>query len=86
MNKDDFLLQQFITLRDEIKAIKARSFWIVVMGLFGVPIIMYLAESLPSAEFLTPMIPYVVLIVIVIFIAEQSALMRAGRYIRRRAE
>ncbi|MCP4591447.1 MAG: hypothetical protein GY842_11940 [bacterium] len=82
MDDNSFLLQQFITLRDEIKTIKARLFWIVAMGLFGVPLITYLAESLGQTGLLMPMIPYVVLVVIVMFIAEQTALMRAGQYIR----
>ncbi|MFH0980393.1 MAG: hypothetical protein V2A79_02510 [Planctomycetota bacterium] len=86
MDNSSFLLQQFVTLRDEIKAIKARLFWIVAMGLFGVPLITYLVASCQRTQFLTAMIPYVVLVLIVMFIAEQSALMRAGQYIRRNVE
>ena len=38
MDKQEFLKEQFLTLRDEAKATKARLFWIVAMGLFGVPL------------------------------------------------
>jgi hypothetical protein len=86
MNDDEYLMQQFQTLRDEIKAIKARIFWIVAMGLFGVPVITYLAESLDDTRILAAMIPYVVIVLIVMFIAEHTALMRAGQYIRRNVE
>lgn len=86
MDSNDFLLQQFMTLRDEIKATKARIFWIVAMGLFGVPVITYLAERLEQAQVVTLMIPYVVIVLLVMFIAEHSALMRAGQYIRRNVE
>ena len=86
MENNALILQQFITLREEIKATKARIFWIVAMGLFGVPLITYLAESIKGALFLTPMVPYVVLVLIVMFIAEHTALMRAGQYIRRKIE
>ena len=80
MEKNEFLKQSFNTLRDEIKAIKSRSFWIVAMGLFGVPVITYLAEG--AEKFVSLLIPYLVLVLIVMFLAEQNALMRAGRYIR----
>jgi len=82
MDDKDLLLQQFNTLRGEIKATKTRIFWIVALGLFGVPLITFLAESREQAEFVTPMIPYVVIVLIVMFIAEHTALMRAGQYIR----
>ncbi|MCK4658590.1 MAG: hypothetical protein KAV82_03625 [Phycisphaerae bacterium] len=86
MDNNDILMQQFLTLRDEIKATKARIFWVVSLGLFGVPIITYFAESLDNPQFLPTMIPYVVIVLIVKFISEQNALMRAGQYIRRNIE
>ncbi|NOX59076.1 MAG: hypothetical protein GXP29_09495 [Planctomycetes bacterium] len=80
MEKDTFLLHQFDTIREEIKAVKARSFWIVALGLFGVPALTFLAEF--SEKFVSLLVPYVVLVTIILFVAEQSALMRCGRYIR----
>lgn len=84
MDKNEFLKQHFYTLRDEIKAIKSRSFWIVAMGLFGVPVIMFMAED--KSKFVSLPVPYLVLVIIIMFLAEQNALMRAGRYIRQRIE
>jgi len=84
MNDQDVLAQQFMTLRDEIKAIKARLYWTVVLGVFGVPILIYLASDARRDVWL--LVPYTVLILIVVFVAEQNAMMRAGRYIRERIE
>lgn len=80
MDKNVFLQESFSTLREEIKATKARIFWIVAMGLFGVPIVVKLAED--ADKFVSLLVPYLVLVVIVMFLAEQNALMRAGSYIR----
>ncbi len=80
MEKSEFLKHQFSTIRDEIKAIKARIYWTVVMGLFGVPLLTYVAAQ--AEKFVSLLIPYLVLVIILLFLAEQSALMRAGRFIR----
>ena len=50
MEKNEFLREQFITLRQEIKATKARIFWITLLGVFGVPIVTYFAESSPNGQ------------------------------------
>jgi hypothetical protein len=74
------LRDEFMSLREEIKATKARLFWILVVGLVGVPILTYLASR---AEFYVwLLLPYSVLLLIIVFLAEQSSMMRAGRYIR----
>ncbi|MBN1514553.1 MAG: hypothetical protein JXB13_21230 [Phycisphaerae bacterium] len=87
MEKSVFLREQFLTLREETKAIKSRIFWIVVLGAFGVPIITYLATCCGEfAYVLSPMIPYLVIVLIVMFLAEHNALMRCGRYVRERIE
>ena len=80
MEKTEFLIKSFDTLRDEIKATKARLFWIVAMGLFGVPLISKVAEG--ADKFVVLLVPYLVFVLIVMFLSEQNALMRAGRYIR----
>jgi len=80
MDRNEFLKQHFSTLREEIKAIKSRSFWIVAMGLFGVPVLTFMAQG--ATKYVSLLVPYLVLVIIVMFLAEQNALMRAGRYIR----
>ncbi len=84
MDSNEFLKEHFKTLREEIKAIKSRSFWILAMGLFGVPVITYLARD--ATKFVSLLVPYLVLVLIIMFLAEQNALMRAGRYIRENIE
>ena len=84
MNVERFHRDEFLTLREEIKASRSRLFWIVTMGLFGVPILSYLAYD--AAKLVWLLVPYSVLLLIVMFVLEQSNMMRAGRYIRERIE
>jgi len=75
---------EFISLRDEIRATRARLFRILMVGLIGVPLLTYVAAQ---AEFYVwLLLPYSVLLLIVVFLAEQSSMMRAGRYIREHIE
>ncbi|MCP4593894.1 MAG: hypothetical protein GY842_24430 [bacterium] len=75
---------EFLSLRQEIRASRTRLFWILVIGLIGVPALTYLATL---AEFyIWLLVPYSVLLLIVMFLSEQSSMMRAGRYIRERIE
>lgn len=84
MNAERFHREEFVTLREEIKASRSRLFWIVTMGLFGVPALSYLAYDAEKLVWL--LVPYSVLLLIVMFVLEQSNMMRAGRYIRERIE
>ncbi|HUU82185.1 MAG TPA: hypothetical protein VM243_01655 [Phycisphaerae bacterium] len=84
MDNEALARDEFLTLRDEIKATKARLFWIVVMGLFGVPMLTYLATK--TELFVWLLLPFSILVLILLFLAEQSSMMRAGRYIRERIE
>ncbi|HRX83884.1 MAG TPA: hypothetical protein P5572_02570 [Phycisphaerae bacterium] len=84
MNVYRFHRDEFLTLREEIKASRSRLFWIVTMGLFGVPVLSYLAYD--AARLVWLLVPYSVLLLIVMFVLEQSNMMRAGRYIRERVE
>jgi hypothetical protein len=84
METKGLIRDEFMTLRDEIKATKARLFWIVVVGLFGVPLLTSLASK--GDMFVWLLLPYSVLVLILMFLAEQGSMMRAGRYIRERIE
>ncbi|MCP4247014.1 MAG: hypothetical protein GY778_08180 [bacterium] len=84
MEPQGLLRDEFVTLRDEIRATKARLFWIVVLGLFGVPLLAYLASQ--AHLFVWLLLPFSVLALILMFLAEQSSMMRAGRYIREKIE
>jgi hypothetical protein len=75
---------EFLTLREEIRSTRSRLFVILMVGLIGVPLLTYVAAQ---AEFYVwLLLPYSVLLLIVVFLAEQSSMMRAGRYIRENIE
>jgi hypothetical protein len=80
MTKEDFLHSQFGFLRSEILARQARVFWTVVIGLLGMPALTYLAVGRDIMIWLA--LPFLILVVIILFLAEQNAMMRVGRYIR----
>jgi hypothetical protein len=84
METNGLVKQEFITLRDEIRATRYRLFWIVAMALFGVPILTYVAST--AAAFVMLLVPFSVLALIIVFLSEQNVMMRAGRYIRERIE
>jgi hypothetical protein len=84
MESQPTMRDEFLSLREEIKATKARLFWILAIALVGVPVLAYLASF---AEFYVwLLLPYSVLLLIVAFLAEQGSMMRAGRYVRERLE
>lgn len=85
MDKKDFTIMQFEALRKEVAATKARLFMTVCLGLVAVPVLTYLSEQ-PGARFLGPILPFVVLVLTMLFVAEENALMRCGRYIREKIE
>jgi hypothetical protein len=86
MDAGRFSREQFLTLREEIKNTKSRLFWISAMGLFGVPLLTIFASQVERERFVALLVPYFVLVIILMFLAEQNALMRAGRFIRERVE
>jgi len=75
---------EFVSLREEIRATRARLFRILMVGLIGVPLLTYVASK--AEFFVSLLLPYSVLLLIVVFLAEQSSMMRAGRYIREHIE
>ncbi len=81
MDKNEFLRQQYVTLRDEIKATKQRAFLIVLLGLIAVPIVAFVAQT-HELDYVAPMVPFLVLVLTVAYFVEQNALMRCGQFIR----
>lgn len=80
MTDNDFLHSQFSFLRSEILARQARIFWTVVIGLLGMPALSYLAAGKDIMIWLA--LPFLNLVVIILFLTEQNGMMRVGRYIR----
>lgn len=85
MPTDDFMKQQYLTLRDEIRESKARIFWLLIIGMFLVMAAGYLAAEHPSA-FANAAIPFLLLGLMLAFVAEQNNIARAGRYLRETVE
>ncbi len=84
METKELVKEEFNTLRDEIKATRARLFWLVGMGLFGIPILTYFASDADKPVML--LVPFSALVLIVGYLTEQNNMMRAARYIRERIE
>ena len=85
MEQQDFIKEQYRALRAEVDATKARLFRTVCLGLVVVPVLTFLAER-PQTQFVGPILPFVVLVLTILFVAEEHALMRCGRFIRERIE
>ena len=81
MDKDDFIRQQFLTLREEIKETKDRIYKTMGFGLVVVPVANFLADTY-KIDIIVLSLPILVLVVALIFLAENNALMRCGRYIK----
>jgi len=85
MTTEDFMKQQYLTLRDEIRESKARIFWLLIIGMILVMAAGYLAAEHPSA-FANAAIPFLLLGLMLSFISEQNNIARAGRYLRETVE
>lgn len=81
MVPDEFSKQQYISLRAEISESKARVFWLLLVGMLLVLIAGYFAAAYPAA-FANASIPFLLLALMLSFIAEESNISRAGRYLR----
>src|SRR4051812_29850101 len=85
MATDEFMKQQFLTLRDEIRESKARIFWLLIIGVVLVMAAGYLAAEHPNA-FANAAIPFLLLGLMLSFVSEQNNIARAGRYLRETVE
>lgn len=75
----DFLIEEYKTLREEIKATKDRIFKIAGISAAGVPYSYVIAQNV---EILKILLPLLVLGVALLYISENISLMRCGRYIK----
>ena len=85
MSKEEFLKQQFVTLRGEIDACKNRTFWILIVGVFLILFAAYQATVEPKI-FANAAIPLIIIVLILSFADQQNSIIRAGRYIREKIE
>lgn len=77
----DLLLAEFGTLRTEIENSVDRRFKVMTAGAAVVPVVQYFGNKY-DLGFVSLGLPLLVLIISLLFIAENNAIMRAGRYIR----
>ena len=81
MQKEEFLKIQLTSLRDEIRDTKGRIFKTLGFGLSVVPAAHFLAQAY-EVDILLITIPILVKVVALLYLSENHALMRCGRYIR----
>ncbi len=80
MDKDRFLRIQFESLRDEIRDTKSRIFKTIIAGLTVVPAANVLGTAY-EVDVVTISLPILVLVIGLVYLSENHALMRCGRYI-----
>jgi hypothetical protein len=81
MDRQEFLKQQYLSLREEIRATKDRIFKTMGFGLIVVPSATFLAKAYDVDTFILSL-PVLVVVVALIYLSENNALMRCGRYIK----
>lgn len=81
MTEEEFTLQQYLTLCEEIRTSKARIFWILILGILLVIAAGYLAAEHPQA-FTNAAVPFLLIGLMLSYITEQNNIARAGRYVR----
>jgi len=85
MDIEKFIELQYLTLRKEIESTKDRMFKIVVGGTTVVPAAQFFAEVY-KVGVITLVLPFLVIIVMLLFLHENNALMRCGLFIRLHVE
>lgn len=84
MEENQFLRDQYASIRREIEGFQARIYWTVIIGILGVPTINYLTWDTDVMIWLAQ--PFFMLVLIVLFLAEHHQMARAGRFMREQIE
>ena len=85
MSADEFSKQQYLTLRDEIRASKARIFTILILGTLFVPAVSFVAQQY-DALFASASVPFLLMVLMLAFVMEQNSIVRAGKYLKEHVE
>ncbi len=85
MSEEEFMKQQYLTLREEIRAGKTRLFALLVLATIFIPVVGVLASKL-GGPFASASMPFVILVLMFAFLAEQNGIIRAGRYLKDHVE
>ena len=85
MSAEEFMKQQYLTLREEIRSSKARIFKLLVMGTLFVPAVSLAAQEF-KYTFANASIPFILLVLMLAFVMEQNSIVRAGKYLKNHVE
>jgi hypothetical protein len=85
MPVEEFMKQQYLTLREEIRGAKVRMFVLMVLATIFIPVSGFLAQRFEIAYAATSM-PFIVLVFMLAFVMEQNSVIRAGRYLKEHVE
>ena len=85
MTSEQFMTQQYLTLRDEIRSSKARIFMLLVLGTLFIPTVGF-AASVYNATYASASMPFIILVLMLCFLMEQNSIIRAGRYLKEHVE
>ncbi len=78
---DQFLIEEYKTLREEMKETKDRIFKIVIFSISVIPLSMYLLWKY-DINIVTSVLPFLVIVVSMLYYNECISLLRCGRYIK----
>lgn len=87
-NRPPFDLREsyFNSLRKEILNTRSRIFQALLVGIIGAPILTYFALREDTHVMVLLLAPIMILMVLILYIAEQASMMQAGRYIKENVE
>ena len=85
MDTAKFMELQFLTLRREIETSKANMYKLAIGGGTAVPVAQYVAHTY-SIGTITLALPLIVVVLVLLFLSENHAVMRAGTYILQEIE
>lgn len=85
MSLEEFMKQQYITLRDEIRAAKVRMFALMILGSLVILASGIMAQNVKLA-YAEGSLPFIVLVLMMAFVMEQNSVIRAGRYLKEHVE
>lgn len=81
----DFLKEEYLTLRTEIKETKGRIFKLAGLGVVAMPSAYFLAKT-QDIDVLVLSLPLIICAIVLLYMSESRALMRCGKYIREKIE
>ena len=81
MDRADFMLAEYQSLRTEIEKTKENIFKTISFGILGIPGMYFVSQQFDIKELILA-VPIMVIVVGILYLSENHALMRCGRYIR----